>query len=43
MEDDIAGLTPLEALERYLQTKETPADRIAVLKHHAASLLASEQ
>jgi exonuclease SbcD len=36
---DIAGLTPLEALERYLQAKETPPERIATLKSHAESLL----
>jgi exonuclease SbcD len=37
---DLAGMTPIEAIERYLQVKETPSDRIAVLKHHA-ELLAS--
>lgn len=40
---DIAALTPLEALERYLQTRETPPERIALLKSHAEMLLASQQ
>jgi exonuclease SbcD len=39
---DIAALTPIEALERYLQAKETPPDRTALLKQYAESLLASE-
>jgi exonuclease SbcD len=39
---DIAGLTPIEALERYLQAKETPPDRTALLKQYAELLLASE-
>ena len=42
-QEDIAGLTPIEALERYLQVKETPPDRIEVLKHHAELLLASQK
>ncbi len=39
-QSDIAGLTPLEALERYLRAKETAEERIKVLKQHASSLLA---
>jgi exonuclease SbcD len=38
-QSDIAGLTPLEALERYLKVKQTPTDRIETLKQHASSLL----
>jgi exonuclease SbcD len=38
-QSDIAGLTPLEALERYLKAKQTPAERIEALKQHASSLL----
>jgi exonuclease SbcD len=41
-QEDIAVLTPIEALERYLQIRETPPDRIEVLKHHAELLLASQ-
>jgi exonuclease SbcD len=41
-QEDIAALTPIEALERYLQVKETPPDRIEVLKHHAEYLFASQ-
>jgi len=40
---DIAALTPVEALERYLQAKETPPERTALLVHAAESLLASER
>ena len=36
---DLASLTPLEALEQYLQAKQTPTERIEVLKQHASSLL----
>jgi len=32
------GLTPVELLERYLQTKEVPADRIEVLVEHAREI-----
>jgi exonuclease SbcD len=39
---DIAALTPIEALERYLQAKETPPERTALLKQYAESLLAVE-
>jgi len=39
---DIAALTPVEALERYLQAKETPPERTALLKQYAESLLASD-
>jgi exonuclease SbcD len=42
-QEDISVLTPIEALERYLQVKETPAERIEALTHHAKLLLASEQ
>jgi exonuclease SbcD len=42
-QEDIAVLTPIEALERYLQVKETPPDRIEVLKHHAELLFASQR
>ena len=38
-QSDIAGLTPLEALERYLKAKQTPTERIETLKQHASSLL----
>jgi exonuclease SbcD len=38
-QSDIAGLTPLQALERYLKAKQTPEERIEVLKQHASSLL----
>jgi exonuclease SbcD len=38
-QSDIAGLTPLEALERYLKAKQTPTERIEALKQHASSLL----
>jgi exonuclease SbcD len=41
-QEDIAVLTPIKALERYLQIKETPPDRIEVLKHHAELLLESQ-
>jgi exonuclease SbcD len=39
---DIAALTPVEALERYLQAKETPPERTALLMQYAESLLASD-
>jgi exonuclease SbcD len=39
-QNDIAGLTPLQALERYLKAKQTSEERIEVLKQHASSLLA---
>ena len=42
-QEDISVLTPIEALERYLQVKETPPERIEALTHHAKLLLASEQ
>lgn len=38
-QEDIAAMTPIEALERYLQVKETPPDRIAELKRHAGLLI----
>jgi exonuclease SbcD len=40
---DIAALTPIEALERYLQAKETPPERAELLKQTAKSLLASAE
>jgi exonuclease SbcD len=40
-QQEIATLTPIEALERYLQVRETPPERIAVLRSHAEMLLAS--
>jgi exonuclease SbcD len=39
---DIASLTPFEALERYLQVKQTPPERIAILKDYAKGLLAAQ-
>ena len=42
-QEDISGLTPIQALERYLQVKETPCERIEALTHHAKLLLASEE
>jgi len=39
---DVAGLTPLQALERYLQVKETAPDHIAELKTRAESLLTAQ-
>ena len=39
-QQEIASLTPIEALERYLKVKETPPERIAILKERAESLLA---
>ena len=40
---EIASLTPMEALERYLAVKETPPNRIALLRHHAELLPAIDQ
>jgi exonuclease SbcD len=40
---EIAGLTPLEALERYLQVKETAPERIAELVEHARQLIADQE
>ena len=42
-QSEIASLSPLEALERYLQVRETPPERIEVLKQHATRLLASQE
>jgi len=42
-QQEIAGLAPLQALERYLQVKQTPPERIAVLIGHAESLLAEPE
>jgi len=42
-QEDIASMTPLEVLERYLQVKQTPPERIAVLNRYAETLLASRQ
>lgn len=41
-QEDMAGLTPIEALERYLKIRETAPDRIAVLKHYAEILISSQ-
>jgi exonuclease SbcD len=38
-QSEIASLTPLEALDRYLQARQVPAERIQVLKEHASSLV----
>lgn len=35
----VEALTPLELLERYLQTKETPAERAKLLLEHAEALI----
>lgn len=40
---DIAELTPLEVIERYLQAKQTLPERIAVLKRYAEALTASQR
>jgi exonuclease SbcD len=37
-QQDIAGMTPIQVLERYLQTKQTPPERIELLKQHAEML-----
>jgi exonuclease SbcD len=37
-QEEIAGLTPLEALDRYLLVREVPPERIEVLKEYARSL-----
>jgi len=42
-QQEMASLTPLQALERYLQVKQTPPERIAVLSAHAQSLLAQQE
>ena len=42
-QEDISGLTPIEALERYLLVKETPPERVAELKCHAESLIVAQQ
>jgi exonuclease SbcD len=42
-QSEIASLSPLEALERYLQVSKTPPERIEVLKQHATRLLASQE
>jgi exonuclease SbcD len=42
-QSELASLSPLEALERYLQVRETPSERIEVLKQHAVYLLASQE
>ena len=39
---EIAALTPLEALERYWQTKQIAPERIAVLTEYAKSLFAAQ-
>ncbi|HUT18904.1 MAG TPA: exonuclease SbcCD subunit D [Anaerolineae bacterium] len=42
-QEDVAGLTPLEALERYLQVRETSRDRLQVLMHHAELLVSTHE
>jgi exonuclease SbcD len=42
-QEEIAGLAPLEALERYLEVKQTPPERITLLKSYAGPLLEPEQ
>jgi exonuclease SbcD len=42
-QEDVAGLTPLEALKRYLQVRETSRDRIQVLMHHAELLVSTHE
>ena len=42
-QEDVAGLTPLEALECYLQVRETSRDRIQVLMHHAELLVSTHE
>ena len=42
-QDEIASLTPLEALERYLQVKETEPERIFELVEHARQLIAEQE
>jgi exonuclease SbcD len=42
-QQEIATLTPLQALERYLQFRETPPERLQILMSHAESLLTSHQ
>jgi len=42
-QQEIASLAPLQALERYLQVKQTPPERISVLIGHAESLLAESE
>lgn len=42
-QEDVAGLTPLEALERYLQVRETSHDRVEVLMHHAELLVSTHE
>jgi hypothetical protein len=42
-QEDVAGLTPLEALERYLEVRETPRDRIQILVQHAEDLISARE
>jgi hypothetical protein len=42
-QQEVAGLTPIQVLERYLQVKQTPSDRMAVLMRHAEKLSAMLQ
>jgi exonuclease SbcD len=42
-QEDVAGLTPLEALERYLKVRETPPDRARLLMHHAELLVSTQE
>jgi len=41
-EEAISAMTPLDVLEKFLQTKEVPPKRITVLRHHAETLAAKE-
>jgi exonuclease SbcD len=41
-QQEIASLTPFEALEKYLEIKQTPPERIATLMRYAESLLTSD-
>jgi exonuclease SbcD len=42
-QDEVAGLTPVEALERYLKVSETPPDRIEVLLQYAEQLISTRE
>lgn len=40
---EISGLAPLDALEQYLEAKETPPERMEVLKEYAEALASQER
>jgi exonuclease SbcD len=42
-QQDIAGMTPIEVLEQYLQVKQTPPEQIKLLIRHAKTLSATLQ